>query len=126
MGLDMYLKGEKFAQFNKPRQEDGFNISSIILELGYWRKHPNLHGFIVEQFANGVDTCQRINLTADNVRQIIKAIKKRSLPHTEGFFFGTSDPSDDQSSIEILEKALKWLETEDDRFDREIYYQASW
>jgi hypothetical protein len=27
-------------------------------EVGYWRKHPDLHGYIVETFADGVDACQ--------------------------------------------------------------------
>ena len=44
MGLDMYLTGEKFVMSLK-LQEDGFRLSSKTLDLGYWRKHPNLHGF---------------------------------------------------------------------------------
>ena len=60
MGLDMYLKGNKFYWTNwrepeKNLTEEGFKLTEKTLELGYWRKHPNLHGYIVKTFAEGVD-----------------------------------------------------------------------
>src|ERR1700683_3641911 len=30
-------------------QEDGFRLRSKTVELGYWRKHPNLHGYICQR-----------------------------------------------------------------------------
>jgi len=114
MGLDMYLTGEKFfTGFDKPRaQEDGFEVEAHTLKLGYWRKHPNLHGYIVTTFADGVDECQEINLGADDIRRIITAIEARELPHTEGFFFGASDDSKEERKrdVEVFTKALAWLE----------------
>jgi len=115
MGLDMYLNGKAFlwTDWDKPEnnlQRDGYRVREITLELGYWRKHPDLHGYIVETFAKGVDNCEEINLTAENMIQIIAAIKDRQLPHTEGFFFGASDGSEDKATIEIFLKAIKWLE----------------
>jgi hypothetical protein len=56
MGLDMYLTGEKFLM-TRNLEEDGFRLRSKTLELGYWRKHPNLHGYIVQTFADGTDEC---------------------------------------------------------------------
>jgi hypothetical protein len=54
MGLDMYLKGEKLVMNTSlDLREDGFRLSSKTLDLGYWRKHPNLHGYIVQTFADG-------------------------------------------------------------------------
>ncbi len=49
MGLDMYLKGHKYLWGfdNKRPQEDGFEVEAKTLMLGYWRKHPDLHGYIV-------------------------------------------------------------------------------
>ena len=92
MGLDMFLTGRKYLQTNwdKPEDnvtEDGYRLSTKHLELGYWRKHPNLHGYIVNTFADGEDNCQDIDLSADNMRQIIEAVEKKKLPHTDGFFF---------------------------------------
>lgn len=133
MGLDMYLRGRKMLwaiDGVEARKEDGFNISSIEIELGYWRKHPNLHGYIVQTFADGVDKCQKIFLNRDDIRNIIKAVKAKKLPHTEGFFFGYSDGSEMDDDIATFNAALKWLDAEpkDGRteFGRCVYYQASW
>lgn len=151
MGLDMYLKGETFIWKDRPKK-DGFEVEGQTLKLGYWRKHPDLHGYIVREFANGVDECQKIPLTEDNIVRIIDAIKRKKLPHTKGFFFGASDGSEDAESIAIFEKALEWLRNgtpprkreaqplaagmavavfkledfEAATESREVYYQASW
>lgn len=120
MGLDMYLTGRKFFWYATGRQdgrkEDGLNVKSLDVELGYWRKHPNLHGYIVNTFADGVDNCQEIELSADNLRQIIAAVKADDLPHTEGFFFGSSlgDKQEFDDTLKQLTKALDWLQAGDD------------
>ncbi len=131
MGLDMYLEGEKFLWTNweKPElnlKEDGFEVKGKTLRLGYWRKHPNLHGFIVKEFAAGVDECQRIDLSIENCQQIIDATKKNALPETKGFFFGVSQPEDDADTIEQLEKAIKWAQVKEEGVSRSIVYRASW
>lgn len=131
MGLDMYLRGEKFlyTDWNNPDnnlKEDGFRVCRRQLELGYWRKHPNLHGFIVQTFANGLDECQRIELCADDLRTILAAVDSNSLPFTTGFFFGESDGSEREETMRILNAAIEWLETEEPRVAREVFYQASW
>ena len=115
MGLDMYLKGSAFLFTDRDNPErnlmrDGYRVSDVTLDLGYWRKHPNLHGYIVNTFAKGVDQCQDIHLAADDIRDIIAAIKEKRLPHTQGPFFGESDGSEDVESIVIFENALTWLE----------------
>jgi hypothetical protein len=124
MGLDMYLTGDKY--FRGPRERG--DRKSEQYDLGYWRKHPNLHGYIVKTFADGVDECQEIDLPADRIRQIIEAVKDRQLPETTGFFFGTSDDTDEQIAhdVEIFEEALKWLETVDSDVWRSVSYRASW
>ena len=131
MGLDMYLNGSKYLRqdFNNPDavpKEDGFRLKEKRLELGYWRKHPNLHGYIVQTFADGVDECQIIDLTADQMQTIIEAVKNKALPKTEGFFFGESDGSEDEETIQIFEAAIKWLNEEPDNEWRSVFYQASW
>lgn len=142
MGLDMYLTGEKYLaeNFDHPEKnvmEDGFRVKSRRLELGYWRKHPNLHGFIVQNFASGQDKCQEIYLTAIDLNRIIKAVKERKLPHTTGFFFGVSPGSDEEmeNDLRILEAAQTWIldrppEQEGDnrvfQESRLVIYQASW
>ncbi len=129
MGLDMYLSGDAFFTHEHPnRRLKPFEKERDVYRLGYWRKHPNLHGFIVETFADGMDECQEIALTAERIRTIIAAVKHRELPETTGFFFGESDDTDDQIAydIQIFEEALKWLETEEPEVWRSVIYRASW
>lgn len=130
MGLDMYLRGRKFYRSvrHQPPQEDGFDIVQKDLDLGYWRKHPNLHGFIVNEFANGEDHCQEIELDKDCLSKIMTAVGDQLLPHTTGFFFGVS-PTDEGQIIEdlsILQGALAWLEKPDDGVWKSVIYRASW
>jgi hypothetical protein len=126
MGLDMYLFGEEHADYSK-RFEDGhagkITLAHTTYQLGYWRKHPNLHGYIVNTFADGVDECQRISLGVEDLRAIIEATKNHSLPDTKGCFFGASRTEDDADTIRIIERAIGWLH---DGQRRSIYYEASW
>jgi hypothetical protein len=129
MGLDMYLTGKKLvmnASLNL--REDGFPLRSKTLDLGYWRKHPDLHGYIVQTFAGGKDECQNIELGVNRIRTIIAAVKARELPHTTGFFFGASDESQEQidQDIAIFVRALAWLETDEAGIFRSVVYRASW
>lgn len=133
MGLDMYLKGSSFNWTNWKKPEgkrrpmsEGFEIEEEVLLLGYWRKHPNLHGYIVNTFAKGMDDCQQIDLTEEDIENIIEAIKNNKLPTTLGFFFGKSDGSEDTESIRILQDALKWLKSDKRNKSKSVYYKASW
>ena len=131
MGLDMYLDGEKFlwTDWKNPeaaQREDGLEITSKTLRLGYWRKHPNLHGYIVQTFAEGVDNCQRIDLNAQAIEKIIDAVTRDDLPHTEGFFFGATDGTEKDEDLRILKAALDWLRTDEPLVMRSVTYRASW
>ena len=139
MGLDMYLTGDKYIggslQNTEPFQEiEGKPVERIILELGYWRKHAKLHGYIVKNFAhNGVDDQEKIELTSDNLKQIVNAIRNKDLPKTKGFFFGNDEidemhAQEDNENIKRFEDAIEWLGnlSEGDNWRRAVYYQASW
>lgn len=122
MGLDMYLTGERRIIRRDQQQQ----LISERFQLGYWRKHPNLHGYIVQQFADGLDQCQEIPLSAGNIRQLLSAIENRQLPLTEGFFFGVSDGTETPHDLAIFTDVLAWLEAEDPAASRSVFYQASW
>jgi hypothetical protein len=139
MGLDMYLQGKKFfwSNWENPamnRTEDGLRLVELQVELGYWRKHPNLHGFIVQNFAGGVDDCRDIELHIVQLEAIITACKLGQLPITQGFFFGESPSPDDKAAyndqiaedVAVLQKAITWLESEERRVSRSVVYSASW
>lgn len=110
MGLDMMIYGCE-------------NDTTPAVELAYWRKHPDLHGYIVNTFADGVDECQKIDLTADNIENIIEAVNKNNLPETKGFFFGTSSRDRDAETIKLLTEVSVWLEKNP---EGKIFYNASW
>ena len=125
MALDMYLTGEKFVMGLK-LEEDGFRLGLKTLELGYWRKHPNLHGYIVQTFAGGKDGCQNIYLGVAHIRIIIAAVKEQELHHTTGFFFGESSQERMAEDIAIFERALAWCEADEPGVFRSVTYRASW
>lgn len=131
MGLDMYLTGNRMIA----RAAAGnAKIIKEEFDLGYWRKHPNLHGYIVNNFSRDPTTYDGgdINLTVNDLLQIIDAIKNRELPHTEGFFFGESatDPSEiaeeQKEDIRQLQQAIDWLSIKESDASRFVYYGASW
>lgn len=133
MGLDMYLHGEKFYWTDRENpqnnlREDGLRVREKTLDLGYWRKHPDLHGYIVNSLADGVDECQQIDMTEEDIAATIEAIKAGHLPKTEGFFFGasTNDPDQQEEAVAIFTQALKWLVTKENLVSRSVYYRASW
>lgn len=123
MGLDMYLTGERYL--TKPRTGSG-QIATETYDLGYWRKHPNLHGFIVRAYADGIDDCQPIRLTTERLETIRRAVVRRELPRTAGFFFGESDGSERPHDLMLLDAAIGWLGAGDPEAIRSVYYQASW
>jgi hypothetical protein len=125
MGLDMYLTGTKIFRGGGRPTKRGQKKGELI-DLGYWRKHPNLHGYIVEHFAGGKDECQEIGLHSDDLRQIIEAIEAEELPETSGFFFGNSDGTEKENDLQIFRQALAWLEEPEGNVWRYVAYQASW
>jgi 4-alpha-glucanotransferase len=136
MGLDMFLQGHEYRyQYNQEKTLDDFPIKEIIVELGYWRKHSDLHGAIVQNFADGTDNCEPIELNEEDVNKIIEMIKSGDLPATSGFFFGQSarlteneEAYEEQAKedIEQFENALKWIKSEVKDGYRWVTYRGSW
>ena len=132
MGLDMYLEGRLYQQrspsyWEKPETDEhrhGKRVKEITVELGYWRKHPDLHGWIVKNTADGTDDCEDISLDRDDLLKLKAAIENDALAHgTKGFFFGNSyqpGEKDEQGrdvyaeqkkeDLEIVQGALDWLD----------------
>lgn len=129
MRLDMYLDGEIYFDGLSEEQLKTQPIGHIF-RLGYWRNHPDLHGFITQNFADDVDGCDNSSLIEEDLLEIIEAIQDDRLPHTTGFFFGESSNDDEQKSqaIEIFTRAIAWLsspETDEKSF-RQVVYRACW
>ena len=131
MGLDMYAyAGQKNQHDEYWENYDYENDKSVVdkpRELAYWRKHPNLHGWM-EKLAesknveystfNGVE----LELTWEDLDKLEYAIKHNQLPATRGFFFG--DGSDDyykEQDLEFIKNARAEL-----FLGLKVFYNSSW
>ncbi len=117
MGLDMSI------QYGDSNDNDKDYELWKRRELAYWRKHPDLHGYIVSTFAGGIDECQVIPLTLVDVKNIRDAVDRNALPPTTGFFFGESLPEYREYTLELLDKVIGFMK---EHPEEKVYYQASW
>ena len=173
MGLDMYLRQSEYYSgysFRTEEEREKFNrlaecvkatptaeSPSIIADttVAYWRKANAIHGWFVRELADGVDECQEIQVSREQLQSLVaqcKAVKAtmdrgweadgkmtipeedNPLPPTSGFFFGdTSDPDyyyeDIVDTIKKLETVLENTQPQpgDEPWDAPTFiYQASW
>lgn len=95
-------------------------------EMWYWRKHPNLHGWMENLYykkggqANSFNTVNLV-LTKDDLEQLEKDLLKSLLPHTEGFFFGSSSGEEVEDDLQFVNKAIKEIES-----GNVVYYTSWW
>lgn len=94
-------------------------------DLWYWRKHPNLHGWMEALYRDkgGKDrdfNCVPVQLTAEDLDALETAVNEGSLPHTEGFFFGVSTGAEKDDDLAFIAKAREALAAGDSLF------YASW
>jgi len=124
MGLDMYA----FALKGEVRSEVDFDTNNIqdYEELHYWRKHPNLHGWMQNLYYdkggkddsfNGSD----VVLTESDLDSLEQDIIDGNLPNTSGFFFGQTDGSERDDDLEFVAKARKAIKE-----GKTVYYSSSW
>lgn len=105
MGLDMYAQVTK----HQPELAVDFDPPEST-QLHYWRKHPNLHGWMEALYREkgGVDesfNCVNLQLTEDDLDRLEADIKAKLLPPTSGFFFGESDGSEIEDDLKFVAKA---------------------
>ena len=151
MGLDMYayvgVRGQRDAFWEQDLEMDPntreFEAPAGGIqrprEIAYWRKHPNLHGWmeklwhrkcnaegspVVEDVDdvggsfNGVE----LELTWEDVDELEKAVHNGKLPATTGFFFGRSaDTEYKQQDLEFCKQAKTEL-----FMGLQVFYNSSW
>jgi len=154
MGLDMYLQAKKYHSgyrrdengeyVPKPAKLiDGMPLREETMELMYWRKNHWLHGFIVEEFADGEDDCKPVYISAEDAEKIADKLEEwadnpEALSPTDGFFFGVR-PTDEnyeewrdeyraeaKAEAKDIRRAVLWLRDAPDHEWRSLEYQASW
>lgn len=118
MGLDQYAyarKGLPETDFGSPRVEKVSVIHKDQLELAYWRKHPNLQGWMEELWKSkggeGQFNCVDVELTLDDLNRLEEAIDGEELPETRGFYFGTdSDDFYREGDLQFISEAREHIE----------------
>lgn len=123
MGLDMFA----CTTPEKPLSAVDFTTTRWA-ELYYWRKHPNLHGWMEDLYrakGGSADSfnCVHVQLNEADLDRLETDIRKKRLPHTEGFFFGASDgsKSEMEADLAFIAKARQALAD-----NLTVYYGSSW
>lgn len=136
MGLDMYAyvaaKAGAQADYNEgvhwDAEQDKFVNPNVTepREIAYWRKHPNLHGWmhrLWESRGNSGDfNGDELELTWDDLEQLEQDIRNNNLPSTTGFFFG------DQRDDDYREQDLQFVrDAKAEVFlGLKVFYNSSW
>jgi len=167
MGLDMYLKyrksfhgyehtsdsdeKEKYHNIIEAAGLDGMVTSdSPFVEVEttviYWRKANAIHGWFVNECGGGVDECQSIPVTREQLVKLrelcfealsipagssLQDHAPTVLPPTPGFFFGSYDVdewyvSDLERTMREIDRLLPLLPVDGEGWDWGLVYQASW
>ena len=141
MGLDMYAYvAARAGQQNEfyegatwdPELKESVNPHvERPREIAYWRKHPNLHGWMAELWMkrggnelrdtnnfNGIE----LELSWDDLDDLEHAVRNRELPKTSGFFFGNdADEHYYEQDLEFI------LMTKAEAFvGLKVFYNSSW
>ena len=121
MGLDMfaYTTSEKLAD------SVDFDVATLT-EIHYWRKHPNLHGWmekLYRQKGGSAESfnCVDVQLVREDLDTLEADIKAGRLPYTEGFFFGVSDGSELEDDLSFINKARDALSE-----NLSVFYSSWW
>jgi hypothetical protein len=105
MGLDMYAG----TLSRQPETPVDFTAEGSA-PLHYWRKHPDLHGWMESLYrekggGEQMFNCVTLQLTADDLDRLERDLKGTSLPDTTGFFFGESDGTETEDDLAFISAA---------------------
>ena len=136
MGLDMYaqrmgFKPSKEVDFKDElygKDENGeidYELQHVeVKEIAYWRKHPDLHGWMENLYREkgGKETFNGdpVVLTLADLDRLEEDILRKNLPKTSGFFFGESRGIS-LKDLEFVLEARKAIQEGDT-----VYYDSSW
>ena len=127
MGLDMFAYAVTDDEVESSG-EKGINIKlkrDDTEEFFYWRKHPNLHGWMENLYRERGGEKQfnsvAIELYPEDIANLKEDIENNNLPYTCGFFFGESGSDYKDGDIEFIEKAEKAIDS-----GSRIIYSSRW
>lgn len=121
MGLDMYA----FTTKERPATLVDFKVADV-RELHYWRKHPNLHGWMQKLYYEKGGKAESFNcvpvvLSTEDLDRLETAIRGKGLPHTAGFFFGETDGTESDDDLAFITKAREAIAE-----GETVYYDSWW
>lgn len=121
MGLDMYA-----YTTSRSIPEVDFDRPDDAIELFYWRKHPDLHGWMEALYrakggTNANFNLSPVSLSAADIDTLEGVVAANRLPHTAGFFFGESRPEDKKDDLEFIHRARDALAR-----GKRVLYVAWW
>lgn len=149
MGLDMYAyvaqkAGQQEAFYEGSVWDEelkeivNLNVSKP-REIAYWRKHPNLHGWMEQLWIRKVNESNKkvsedvpdfngtfngieLELTWEDLDELERAVKHKQLPATSGFFFGNqADGMYYEDDLEFIKNARAEL-----FLGLKVFYNSSW
>jgi len=153
MGLDMSLYSHQKPKVGENEIAAPFDLAGIdneLVEIGYWRKHSDLHRFIESLYREAGGTGDfngvRCLLSREHLEEILRRTREDAFePNEGGSFFGTSNYSCTRGVNLSVEEALKMPVAEDAWPDHhmetyeiikiaialqedghDIYYDSSW
>jgi hypothetical protein len=97
----------------------------VAKEIAYWRKHPDLHGWMENLYREKGGREQSFNgdlvvLTLKDLDRLEEDILRKNLPKTTGFFFGESGEIS-LKDLEFVLEARKAIQEGDT-----VFYDSSW
>lgn len=136
MGLDMYAyvaaragQQDEFYEGSELDKESGEYVNAKVtkpIEIAYWRKHPNLHGWMEQLYrergGEGQFNGDELELFREDIDSLEQAVLDGDLPATSGFFFG--DAADDyyrEQDLEFIKEARAQL-----FLGLKVFYNSSW
>ena len=95
-------------------------------ELAYWRKHPNLHGWMDrlwrERGGESDFNGDELELTAEDLDNLEYDVENNRLPPTSGFFFGEgADDYYKQDDLKFIQEARAEM-----FLGLKVFYNSSW
>ena len=131
MGLDMYAyvakkKDEMKEYYESYDYETDSGPVTKPREIAYWRKHPNLHGWMHklwnEKGHSGDFNGDELELTAEDLDRLEFAVEHGKLPATSGFFFGNdADNHYRADDLKFIQDARAELIV-----GMKVFYNSSW
>lgn len=122
MGLDMYA----YVRTAPLPAVVDFEQTEADQRIFYWRKHPNLHGWMERLYRTkgGTDPdfiLATLALTAEDLDALEQDLTARALPETSGFFFGQSSEEDIVDDLAFLATARRAIAE-----GSSVYYTSWW